>query len=222
MLALLAIAGERGVTRDTLLSYLWPDVDEERGRRALTQALYALRRDLGSDEAFLGMKDLRLNPDMVTSDVAEFRDSASAGDLDRAAAVWRGAFLEGFHLPGSDTFERWVEDQRAGLKHDYTALLDQLAARARERGDAKTAAGWLHATVATPEATAPTSPAREEAIIHGDTSGWATVAAPGAIIPSARESETGPRWAVRIAGVVVGGIILFAGYRVWQALSGSH
>lgn len=305
MLALLAIAGERGVTRDTLLAYLWPDVDEERGRRALTQALYALRRDLGSDEAFLGMKDLRLNPDMVTSDVAEFRDAASAGDLDRAAAVWRGPFLEGFHLPGSDTFERWVEEQRAGLQHDYTALLDQLAARARERGDTRTAAGWLRKLAATdplnarvavrlmqvlaeqgdvsgalqharvyetlvrqelelppdrevvalaeqlrqramvagsegpagvqPEAVParPIAPAAtvsaagaipstsaplEEPTIHGDTSGWATMAAPSGIVPSARESQTGPRWAVRIAGVVVGGMLLFAGYRVWQGL----
>ncbi len=305
MLALLAIAGERGVTRDTLLAYLWPDVDEERGRRALTQALYALRRDLGSDEAFLGMKDLRLNPDMVTSDVAEFRDAASAGDLDRAAAVWRGPFLDGFHLPGSDTFERWVEEQRAALQHDYTALLDQLAARARERGDTRTAAGWLRklaatdplnarvavrlmqvlaeqgdvtgalqharvyetlvrqelelppdreiaalaeqlrqramvtggegqvgtrpqsaperpvslpATVVASQATAPPSASREASTIRGDTSGWATVAAPSGILPSPRESEAGPRWAVRVAGLVVGGMLLFAGYRIWQGL----
>ena len=65
LLALLAVAGERGVTRDALLGFLWPEADEERGRKALAQALYALRRDLGSDDALTGVKDLRLNPDLV-------------------------------------------------------------------------------------------------------------------------------------------------------------
>ncbi|MBK8003073.1 MAG: winged helix-turn-helix domain-containing protein [Gemmatimonadetes bacterium] len=149
LLALLAIAGDRGVTRDALLAYLWPDSDEERGRRALTQALYALRRDLGSDEAVAGMKDLRLNPDLVTCDVAEFRDALAAEADERAVELWRGPFLEGFHLPGADTFERWVEEQRTGLHLEYTDLLDRLADRAMASDDPRTAAGWLRKLAAT-------------------------------------------------------------------------
>ncbi len=149
LLALLAIAGDRGVTRDALLAYLWPDGDEEHGRRALTQALAALRRDLGSDEAVAGMKDLRLNPDLVTCDVAEFRDALSAEADERAVELWRGPFLEGFHLPGADTFERWVEEQRAGLNLEYTDLLDRLAERAMASGDPRAAAGWLRRLAAT-------------------------------------------------------------------------
>ncbi len=149
LLALLAIAGDRGVTRDALLAYLWPDSDEERGRRALTQALYALRRDLGSDEAVAGMKDLRLNPDLVTCDVVEFRDALAAEADERAVELWRGPFLEGFHLPGADTFERWVEEQRTGLHLEYTDLLDRLADRAMAGDDPRTAAGWLRKLAAT-------------------------------------------------------------------------
>jgi DNA-binding SARP family transcriptional activator/TolA-binding protein len=143
LLALLAIAGDRGMTRDALLAYLWPEADEERGRRALTQALYALRRDLGDDEAVTGLKDLRLNPELVASDVGEFRAALAAGDDARAAELWRGPFLEGFHLPGSDAFERWVEEQRTALQHDSTALLDRLARRAQDTGDPRTAVLWL-------------------------------------------------------------------------------
>src|SRR5262249_43118750 len=103
--------------------------------------LYALRRDLGSDEAFIGMKDLRLNPDVVQCDLWEFHDAAATGDLDRAAEIYRGRFLEGFHLPGADTFENWVEDSRSGLAHEYSDLLHTVAARATSRGEHRTATG---------------------------------------------------------------------------------
>ena len=65
ILALLARADTRGVTRARLMSLLWPDVDEDRARRSLTQAIYALRHDLGDEEAILGIQDLRLDFDLV-------------------------------------------------------------------------------------------------------------------------------------------------------------
>ena len=46
LLALLALAGDRGISRDKLLAYLWPETDPDRAGHRLTQALYALRRDL--------------------------------------------------------------------------------------------------------------------------------------------------------------------------------
>ena len=143
LLALLAVAGERGVTRDAMLAYLWPDADEERGRRALAQALYALRRDLRSDEAFIGVKDLRLNPDLVQADLWDFRDAMATGALERAAELARGRFLEGFHLPGAESFENWVEVTRSGLAHQFADLLHQLAERSTARGEHRAATAWL-------------------------------------------------------------------------------
>ncbi|HEU5303045.1 MAG TPA: hypothetical protein VFU40_00245 [Gemmatimonadales bacterium] len=58
---LLARAGESGMSRDKILGYLWPDSEPEKARGGLAQALYALKRDLGSDELFVGTRDLRLN-----------------------------------------------------------------------------------------------------------------------------------------------------------------
>src|ERR671936_619400 len=69
LLALLAPAGERGVSRDKLLAYLWPESEPERASHRLTQLLYALRRDLKADALFLGSSDLRLNPDIISADV---------------------------------------------------------------------------------------------------------------------------------------------------------
>ena len=108
MLALLARAGDRGVTRDKLLALIWPDTDEERARRAVTQGIYALRQELGSDDALLGIKELRLNPDLVTTDVGDFSTALAAGRLEDAVRLYAGLFLDGVHLVGNDEFERWA------------------------------------------------------------------------------------------------------------------
>ncbi len=79
LLALLAEAGERGMSRERLLGLLWPDSDLERGRKNLAQAVYALRRDLGADELITGTADLRLNTDHISSDLHDFRRAAAEG-----------------------------------------------------------------------------------------------------------------------------------------------
>ena len=141
ILAVLARAGERGVTRDKLLALLWPDADDERGPGALAQALYALRRDLGAD-AIVGAKDLRFDPALVATDVAEFTTAVARGDDERAVAIYHGPFLDGFHLPNADAFSRWVEQERNALAHDHARSLESLARGARTRGDATEAVGW--------------------------------------------------------------------------------
>ena len=74
-----------------------------------------IRRDLGSDDAITGTKDIRINPDLVSCDLWDFRDAHATGALDRAVELFRGRFLEGFHLPGAESFEQWVEATRAAL-----------------------------------------------------------------------------------------------------------
>src|SRR5262245_27341787 len=72
VLALVARAGQRGATRAKLLALLWPDNQDDHGRRVLNQALYALRRDLGQNLAIQGAQELRLNTEIVWCDIAEF------------------------------------------------------------------------------------------------------------------------------------------------------
>src|SRR5216117_915482 len=59
LLAVLATGGERGVSRDRLLTLFWSESDAEHARHALTQSLSALRRELGSENLVLGSADLR-------------------------------------------------------------------------------------------------------------------------------------------------------------------
>lgn len=142
ILALMARTGQRGVTREKLLSLLWPDADDERGPRALAQALYALRKDLGAEDAITGSKELRFDPGLVATDVAEFASAVSRGDDERAVSLYHGPFLDGFHLPGAAEFSRWVDAERATLGQEYSRTLESLARGARAAGDARAAVAW--------------------------------------------------------------------------------
>jgi DNA-binding SARP family transcriptional activator len=142
ILALLATAGEQGLTREKVMAYLWPEAEEDRARRSLNQAIYALRQDLGSEDALLGTRDLRLNRERVSSDLAEFEQALAEGRREDAAVLYTGPFLDGFHLPGAPEFESWVEEERAELARNFADLLAQLGRRAEERGDHEAAVRW--------------------------------------------------------------------------------
>ena len=74
LLALLA-AHPRGLSRDKIVAYLWPDSDTKHGRGLLKQACYALRSDLHEPELFLGATELRLNAAVLTSDIQSLEDA---------------------------------------------------------------------------------------------------------------------------------------------------
>ena len=142
LLALLGGAGRRGLSRDKLVAYLWPDSTTDHALHSLTQLLYSLRRDLAAESLFLGTTDLSLNPELLAVDVAEFTSALEAGDFTRAVGAYKGPFLDGFFLSGVPEFERWVEGERARLAQRYLGALESLAEAASRRGDAASAADW--------------------------------------------------------------------------------
>jgi TolB-like protein len=142
LLGLLAPAADRGVSRDKLMAFLWPDADTERAGHRLTQLIYALRRELGIDDLFLGSTDVRLNPTRVESDARQFRAARQSGRLEQACALYGGPFLDGFFLSNAPEFDRWVEVERAGFAREFTECLETLAADAAARGDLRKASEW--------------------------------------------------------------------------------
>src|SRR3546814_12302637 len=46
VLAVLALAGDKGATRDAIVEWVWPDRSEGQGKSSLRQALSALRKAL--------------------------------------------------------------------------------------------------------------------------------------------------------------------------------
>lgn len=142
VLALIASAGDRGITRDRLIALLWMDTPEESARRALAQALHALRKDLGEDSLFTGVQELRLNRDVVACDLLDFDDAVAARDHERAVSSYGGPFLHGFRLPAAAELDRWIEEERSRLAHRHAQELELLARGAAANGDAVTAAQW--------------------------------------------------------------------------------
>src|SRR5215213_3922386 len=142
ILAVLARAGNRGVSRDRIAALLWGEVEEERGRRNLNQALYALRGELGSEDSILGTRDLRFNPDLIEVDLDAFQTARASGAVEEAARLYAGPFLGDFHLPGVPAFAHWAEEERARLEADYRGVLEAAAAAATARDDRGSAVLW--------------------------------------------------------------------------------
>src|SRR4051812_16499528 len=149
-LAVLAVlaASEAGVSRDRLMDLLWPKADPGRGRHSLDEALSGLRRELRSDELFLGVASLRLNPDVVASDLADQTTALRAGDAERAVALYTGPFLDGFAVPDAGEFERWVDGERSRRARAHATALEGLAASSTSRGDYLGAVRWWQVRVA--------------------------------------------------------------------------
>src|SRR5437763_10916756 len=142
LLALLIAAGKNGLSRDRVIAYLWPDSDSEHGRNLLKQACFVLRRDLHQPDLFLGTTELRLNLDVLTSDVQAFEAALQRGDSEAAVRLYAGPFLDGFFISGAPEFERWVDCERARLKHCACEALEALATGATARGDLNTSVTW--------------------------------------------------------------------------------
>ena len=140
LLALVAAAGTRGITREKILGILWPETDEEQARHTLSQTLYLLRRETGRDW-ITGTASLRLDPG-IKSDVGEFQEALSVDDVARACARYTGPFLEGFYLAGAPEFEEWVEQTRARLQFAALKALETCARRCTEAGQHTEALNW--------------------------------------------------------------------------------
>ena len=142
-LALLALLSRgRALSRDRILALLYPEADTDRGRRSLSDTLYLLRGVLGEDVLIASGDDLRLDPDSITSDVAEFERHLDEGRPGEAVRAYTGPFLEGFHLAESAEFEQWLDGERARLAARYSAALERLADASEGDRDWGAAVGW--------------------------------------------------------------------------------
>jgi DNA-binding SARP family transcriptional activator/Tol biopolymer transport system component len=129
--------------RDALLPLFWSAMDEAHARDALNQALRFLRLTLGSDVfARRGADAIAINPAAAQSDVAAFRAAVQEGDDERALALYRGPFLDGFFAEGAAGFEEWMERERASLRSLAAASAWRLAARAEANGATAGALSW--------------------------------------------------------------------------------
>lgn len=136
LLAYLALARPRGFhRRDTLFGLFWPEVSDERARRALNQSAYVLRKGLGNGVLVsLGDEELGLDPDRLWCDTVVFEELLEAGKIEEALGLYGGELLKGFHLSGCIEFERWLDTERSGLQRTALKAASDLSGRTRVPG----------------------------------------------------------------------------------------
>lgn len=150
LLAYLAMASPRGFhRRDTLMGLFWPEMDDERARGALNQAVYHLRQSLGRDVIVSrGPADLGVDSARLWCDVAAFEDALAAGDARHSLDLYGGDLLKGFFLSDAVEWERWLEEERARLRVRAADGAWGLAEAAADAGIPGEAAFWGRRSVA--------------------------------------------------------------------------
>lgn len=144
LLTLLALSpDERLQRRDHLVGMLWPELDQARARGALRKALHALRGSLGVEAIrSRGDEEVGLEPSVVWCDAQDLVKSSEAGKALRVVELHRGDLLPGFHLSDCVEFERWLDDERSGLRERAAAAAWTLA-RSLEASEQRTDAGLM-------------------------------------------------------------------------------
>lgn len=148
LLALLALTQPRGLSRDRLIAWLWPESATRPARNLLSQALHALRKLLGSNAIVSDGDEVRLNDAVITSDVAAFEAAVGAGEWECAVDRYAGDLLDGFFLDGSTGFQHWLDAERQRLRSACLLALERQAVAAADATGA--VAAWQRLAVEEP------------------------------------------------------------------------
>ena len=140
---LAAIRPGASVRRDTLVALFWPRLEQQRARTNLRQALYQLRRSLEPGTVTGKGKELvGVDPEKLWCDAAAFSERLAEGSAEQALELYRGPFLDGFHLPDAPAFERWLDTKREELLRNHQGAVEELAREAEEERRWMDAARW--------------------------------------------------------------------------------
>jgi DNA-binding SARP family transcriptional activator/class 3 adenylate cyclase len=140
LLAYLAFYDNQPHERARLAALLWADSAETQARESLRQTLSALRRALPGIDAHalvthgdtVTLKSEALSIDSVEFD--QLADHGGAAELERAAQLYQGEFLEGFDLRAPE-FETWLLSARQHLKEKAIKALSRLLSYHVDAGD---------------------------------------------------------------------------------------
>lgn len=142
LLCYLALNG-RSHSRQFLAGLLWGDLPEADARRNLRGVVMQLRQAVG-DYLEISHQTLafRLNAphQLDVTQFAQLARQTDAAALAQAAALYRGDFLEDFHVRDAPEFEAWQAQQRLQLRQTAVAAFDTLL---RHHESAQTAAAGI-------------------------------------------------------------------------------
>ncbi|MEZ4664375.1 MAG: BTAD domain-containing putative transcriptional regulator [Caldilineaceae bacterium] len=122
-------------TRDTVAGLLWPEMPEKKAKSNLRVAIASVKQQIG---AYLNVSSngLALNRKLTyESDVETFRDALAVAlrqrnleEIEAALTLYKGEFLQGFHISNAAPFEEWLVQQREHLRMLAIQGLESLGA----------------------------------------------------------------------------------------------
>lgn len=135
LLAYLARSPERRRSREHLIGMLWGEKPDAAARHSLNEALRVLRKSGGEGLVASEGDQLVLSVDVLSTDADGLEELLAGGNLEGAAQLVRGPFLEGFGVPDSSVFEDWLAAERVYWSDRMGEVLRDLAERCLGRGD---------------------------------------------------------------------------------------
>lgn len=144
-LAIAAAARRSLVRRERAMGLLWPDLDDDRARNALSKAIHNCRRALGED-ALVGRfaDEIGLDETKWSVDLWDFDDAIDRGASQEALALYRrGTFLDGLRIPDAASFDHWVDGERERLRRRAIEAATALVNTAERDGDLGSAAAHM-------------------------------------------------------------------------------
>jgi TolB-like protein len=141
LLAVLAAAGDKPVSRETLTDLLWGSHFDEQARQNFRQALSRLRKLLGADSLISDDQAIRLDRRHVSADIARFdalKNATDPAELSAAAQLANGEFLEGLAIR-EPAFSEWLAQERKRFTGERRTIHLRLATTALATEDAGSA-----------------------------------------------------------------------------------
>jgi serine/threonine-protein kinase len=143
LLVYLATGAGETRSRDTLLGMFWPGLAESGARRALNQALFAMRTALGRDVIeSCGTHGLSVSPQALWCDAVAFDVSLRRGREAEALGLYAGDFAPGLYVSGCSDFDQWVETTRHSLRVRAAHAASSLSAAAAAIGHFEESIAW--------------------------------------------------------------------------------
>ena len=130
--------------REAVAALLWPAAVGPTARANLRTAVWALRKAIGDDALVATRTTVGLRPEAVTTDLADGRRRAAAGDVSAAAGLCHGELLAGYAEDWAETARR-QHTERTWPKPWQPAPQppSAMATSPRRRGGRGYVAGWI-------------------------------------------------------------------------------
>lgn len=121
----------RSHSRTSLAGFLWGDLPDKNASNNLRKSLTNLRKLVNGYLSIDRESVAFASVEYSQIDVQEFEtlagiSSAAISDLEKAAAFYRGDFLEGFYVRDAPEIEKWILGERARLRKIFHTLLLRL------------------------------------------------------------------------------------------------